>query len=146
MNVTEGQSPVILGKFLPQYANGCFMFQTWTQTLPPLFVVVVGIITLLSLFYRFTRVLLSLFVVPGKSVQSILDPIRPASKLTRITVIILRPSRLLGHHNRCQRWHRQRIRPCPRQSRLQPPPRLSHAVQTRRPFLLYYPKKLLHSR
>jgi hypothetical protein len=62
----------------------------------------IGIVTFLSLLYRVTRVFLSLFILPGRSVcPSLHMPCYGPSRLTLSTAPELWPSRLLGPHNWC---------------------------------------------
>jgi hypothetical protein len=89
----------------------------------------IGIVTFLALLYRVTRVLLSLFILPGRSVcPSLHMPYQGLSRLTPSTASELRPSRLLGPHNWRQRWHWQRIRRPACKSRLQPHPCIANSL------------------
>jgi hypothetical protein len=100
-----------------------------TQVGLVLLTAIIGIVTFLSLFYRVTRVLLSLFILPGRSVcPSLPHAYQGPPRLTLSTAPELWPSRLLGPHNRCQRWHWQRIRRSACKSRLQPHPCITNSL------------------
>lgn len=74
----------------------------------------------------FIRVLLSLFILPGKSVSCTCDPLK--ARILISSAFFVRPPWLMGSHNWCQRWHRKGIRSFARCKRLQSRPRFAHTI------------------
>jgi hypothetical protein len=84
------------------------------------------------------RVLLSLFVLPGKSVSSLCISFICKAVTDTPPAYHLRSSRHLGPHNRCLRRHWQGICSLSCSQRIQPYSRLTHAIETRLPHSRYF--------
>ena len=103
----------------------------------------VGIASFAAPIISTVRVLLSLFVLPGKSVcllyaSSSCSHTTPQSLCFCKTNLVspahhIRSPRHLGCHHRCQRWHWQGICPLPRIEGLQPHSRFPNSVKARLP-------------
>lgn len=98
------------------------------QNIPSTVLIVLGLSVVAYQVLIFIRVVLSIFVLPGKSVSCAARNPTESKSLTKSDPLVWRPGNM-GSHHRCQRRHRQRVRSSNCETRVQSSPRLPHRLE-----------------
>jgi hypothetical protein len=98
------------------------------QSITSASLLLIGGITVLTVLFQITRVLLSIFILPGTPVRPPTHPVL-LSMLIAVQDPIFWTKRLVGCCHRCQRWHWQAVRDTVSARRLQCCPRVPNRLQ-----------------